>query len=117
MQYTLGKIADRIGREIDTVLIGDSTVMCNGIAALARAKPSEIGFFADSRLVEDAEQSRAGALLVTRHWSKIDKPQLVCSTPDDARRALALLLELFRPAITKNAVAGIDPRAAVDPCG
>jgi UDP-3-O-[3-hydroxymyristoyl] glucosamine N-acyltransferase len=105
--YTLAELAQRFGLE----LRGDATTRLVGVATLARAGPSELGFLANPAYRRELSTSQAGAIVLRAQdahgWSGA---ALIATDP---YVAFAHIAALFEPAST--APAGTHPSAALDP--
>ncbi len=84
-----------------------------GVAPLKEAGPTELGFLADQRYLDELEGSRAGAILVARNLAERgvedSRPHLVVAEPHRALRALLHALqpeEVPPPHIHPTAVLG-----------
>jgi len=68
MSRRLGDIADVLGLGVD----GDPDLMIDGVATLANAGPSQLGFLANPRYRQQLDDCRAGAVLIhpdeRSHW-------------------------------------------------
>lgn len=115
MPRGLKEIARLLGAE----LAGPATApakLINGVAALEDAGPDELSLFLGPRNIEMLKSSRAGALIVSRRaragleaLGLEARPLLVV---DDARLALAVVLDLFYP--DEPFQAGVAAGALVD---
>lgn len=107
----LGAVAQRIGGELTG---GDPEQPIDAVAALEGAGPRAIAPLLDEALWGEAAGSRAGALLVRRARVGLERAQIASAEP---RRALGLLIELFRPPLVwrrgRHATAVVDPAAEV----
>ena len=103
----LGEIASRL----DAELHGDPRLMIHGVAEPRAAAAGHVVVFADRAALDRCPDCEASAAVVRSLTEALTCPQLVC---DDPKRALGLLLQMFRPTAAP-APGGVDPRAAVDP--
>lgn len=105
--YRLREIVERFGGE----LVGDGEVAIGQVATLESAQPHHITFFSNPRYRKQLEQTRAGAVLVSRQARDLTgRPRIVC---DDPYAYFARLSAFLNPA--PQAIAGVHPTALVDP--
>lgn len=114
--FTLGELAERVGARV----VGDAARRVRAVATLARAGADDLSFLTNPRYREQAEASRAGALLVPAGQAFAGRDLLEHAEP---YFALAQLLGLLHPApaaepgVHSTAVVGgggrIDPGATV----
>jgi UDP-3-O-[3-hydroxymyristoyl] glucosamine N-acyltransferase len=102
--FTLGRLADALGASLE----GDAARVVTGVAPLETAGAEHVSFLTDRKYLKQAEQSRAGALLVPRDISGLPGPLLRVDHP---QQALIALLGLFHP--EPPARAGVHPSACV----
>ena len=67
MSYTLGELAEKAGVQLQ----GDESYVITGVASLVSAGSSEIGFFCDPSLIQDLQESSAGAMILNRSDSEL----------------------------------------------
>jgi UDP-3-O-[3-hydroxymyristoyl] glucosamine N-acyltransferase len=105
--FTLGELAQRFGLE----LRGDSARTIAGVATLASADASQLGFLANPRYRRELAGTRAGALVLRArdlaHWAG---EALVANDPYAAFARIAALFEPHAPAAP-----GIHPSAVIAP--
>ncbi len=111
--FTLGELAQRFGLE----LRGDSARTIAGVATLASAGASQLGFLANPRYRRELAGTRAGALVLRasdlEHWAG---EALVANDPYVAFARIAALFEPrepFAPGVHPSAV--LAPDAVIDP--
>jgi UDP-3-O-[3-hydroxymyristoyl] glucosamine N-acyltransferase len=102
MLRSLKELSDWIGG----VTKGDPDVMISGAADIADAREGDIVFAETPRLLEEAEQSTAAAIISNTDGSA--KPMIMVKNP---RYAFAQVLEIFSPA--RNRPSGIHPTATI----
>ncbi len=103
-RFTLDELADRLGAEV----IGNGVLEVSGVRALDDAGPGDLSFLHNSKYVQDARVSRAGAILIADADVLPGRNLLVCHEP---YLALARALGLFYPA--ERPAAGVHPSAVV----
>ena len=112
MAFTLAEIAGWIDGEV----IGDSTLMIEGVRSLESAGPADLAFLAHPRYKQKLEASRAGAVLLGSEISGVQLQQLIATDP---RRALVTILGQFTqgqsPAPGVHATAALAEDAEIDP--
>jgi UDP-3-O-[3-hydroxymyristoyl] glucosamine N-acyltransferase len=104
VSFTLGRLADALG----AALRGDPGLVVTGVAPLDVAGPQQISFLTDPKYLNQAQASRAGALLVSRDVTGLPGPLLQVDRP---QQALIALLGLFHP--EPSAEPGVHPTACV----
>jgi len=105
--FTLADLAERFGLAIH----GDPRTRIDGVATLASAGPTQLGFLATPQYARQLAASRAGALVVTPAVAAgLERPALATDNPAAAFARIAALFERRPPA-----PAGIDASAVVDP--
>ena len=107
--FRVAELADRLGGQ----LIGDGTVEVTGLASLAEAGPKDLSFYSGTALTgttyaEALARTRAGALLIAKHYPELDIPQIIVSDPQLG--ANELMSQFFPPAKPEE---GIHPLAYV----
>ena len=102
MNYTLAKIAAKIGGEV----IGNKNFVVTGINSLEAAEPTDISF-AEEKFLKPAISSRAGALLVPRKSDGLSQNLIICAQPFQAAGLLMAEVDAeaqrILPAISANA--------------
>jgi UDP-3-O-[3-hydroxymyristoyl] glucosamine N-acyltransferase len=106
MSYTAAQIAEQLHGEV----IGDGSVLINGIAPADAARSGDLTFAEKESYFAAAEASAATAVLVSGSFSSATKVLIRVANP---RVAVAKLLPMFFP--VDKPVAGIDSTATVDP--
>jgi UDP-3-O-[3-hydroxymyristoyl] glucosamine N-acyltransferase len=104
--FTLGELARSLGAELD----GDPAAVMRGVAPLDAAGPDEVSFLTSPRYRDQAERTRAGALLVPADTTGLGAALLRVPAP---QTALIALLHLFFPA--PPVAPGVHPSALVAP--
>jgi UDP-3-O-[3-hydroxymyristoyl] glucosamine N-acyltransferase len=104
--FTLGELARALGAE----LVGDPAVVVHSVAPLDAAGPHDVSFLTSPRYRQQAERTRAGALLVPADTSGLNAALLRVPAP---QMALIDLLRLFFP--TPPVAPGVHPSALVAP--
>jgi len=105
--YPLAEIAKWVGG----VVRGDASTRITGVAGLDEADSSEIAWLADERYAPQLKSSRAGAVVVPRHFGATPMPAILC---DDPSLAISAVLAKLAPAIPRPAP-GVHPTAVVSP--
>ena len=108
MSLTAKEIAAHVGG----VLIGRPDVEITGVERLDAATPNQITFIRDAKHAPAWPTSRAGAALIGQDV-QIDAGQRAAIRVTDADLAIAIVLELFAPKITRPV--GIHPSAVIEP--
>lgn len=99
---------DELAGRLDVTLVGDPDVTIDGVRPLADAGPNHLSFVHNSKYVEQARTSDAGAVLVRDAELLPGRNLLVC---DEPYLALARALELIHPA--EEVERGVHPSAVV----
>lgn len=89
--YRLSELAERVAGRVE----GDSERQVSGFRSLEAAGPNDLSFLTDPGMRRLAEQSSAGALLVSEQVQGLAGDKLVCT---DVGKALIALLGIFYPA-------------------
>ncbi len=109
MSITVAEIA----RELGCAVEGDGSIEVRGIAGLREAGPGDISFLANPRYANEAEVTRASAVIVPLDWSRpCAAPALLRVREPD--RAFARVAERFSPPPVRPAP-GIHPTAVIAP--
>jgi UDP-3-O-[3-hydroxymyristoyl] glucosamine N-acyltransferase len=106
MRKSLGELAALVGGEV----VGDASIMVEGIASIELAGPCEITFLSNPRYAEQLKSSKAGAVIVAREDLGGDKPKLVVPNPYVAYAQVATLFHPLAPPPR-----GLAPEAFVHP--
>ena len=106
-RFSLQELADRVGGEV----VGEGDRRIEGVATLEAAGPLELAFFTNTRYLERARNTEAGAILVREGADLPGKTLLVVADPPST---LAELLELFYPVELPEAGISDDARVADD---
>lgn len=104
MDVTLATLADFLHGEV----IGDTTLVIQGLASLEQAQAGELAFVASAKQVTYLATSRAAAFLVDRELA-VDRPAI---RVDDPYASFIRLLEHFYP--VRHPLWGLDTRAVLD---
>ena len=102
MTCTLGELAALVGGELK----GPPDLEISGIAPVDRATPRDITFIAQKRYARLAEESRAGAFIVSPEWSHLPRPLIIVPHP-----YLAYALAAAHLAPPRRRWPGISPQA------
>lgn len=102
----ISEIAKRLGVPCE----GDDTLEIRGIAGIRDASAGEISFVASERYAADAEQTKAGAILVPRDWNR--KTAATVLRVDDPEDAFSRVAGWFLPP-PYSPPPGIHPSAVV----
>lgn len=94
MALSLKSIAEKVGGQI----VGDSSVMIEGINSLEAARAGEISFLTDPRFKRHLDRTEASALIVSKEIEAYRGPQLVVENP---AVAYARVAHLFAPAVPR----------------
>ncbi|HEV8118015.1 MAG TPA: UDP-3-O-(3-hydroxymyristoyl)glucosamine N-acyltransferase [Thermoanaerobaculia bacterium] len=103
--FTLAQVARTVGGRV----LGDASLRLTGVQGLADAQPSDLSFVSDARLLREAAQSKAGALIAASQDLCAGKPAVLCANPG---LALAAWLNAWFPAA--RPAPGIARGARVD---
>ncbi|MBM4364883.1 MAG: UDP-3-O-(3-hydroxymyristoyl)glucosamine N-acyltransferase [Deltaproteobacteria bacterium] len=98
----LAELASRLGGAVD----GDPEIEITGVAGLEEAGAGDVSFLSNRRYAALFRDSKAGAVLVSRHEATHGKTVVRC---DDPYLAFARALEIFHPRPAFRAE--VDPRA------
>ncbi|HKA37461.1 MAG TPA: UDP-3-O-(3-hydroxymyristoyl)glucosamine N-acyltransferase [Thermoanaerobaculia bacterium] len=88
--FTLAQVAETVGGRV----LGDASLRLTGVQGLADAQPTDLSFVSDERLLRQAADSRAGALIAASEDQCAGKPAVLCAKP---ALALAVWLDAWRP--------------------
>jgi UDP-3-O-[3-hydroxymyristoyl] glucosamine N-acyltransferase len=105
-QYTIKQIAELIKADV----VGESGLEISGVNSLESAGAGEMTFLSDAKHESKLQESKAGAVIVSKALSDVSKPQLVVSNVD---AGLIAVLKLFAPKLHEPA-AGIHSTAIID---
>ncbi len=111
-RLTLSDLAGLVGGRA----AGDVETTISGVTSLAKAGPADLGLLIDSRYSRDAEESIAGAILVSSKLEDTLDPSRSRIVVDDPRLALPVILDQFYsdarppPGIHDTAVVAPDVR-------
>jgi UDP-3-O-[3-hydroxymyristoyl] glucosamine N-acyltransferase len=99
-----------LARMLDCPFTGDGETILTGVAALDKAGPGDLAFWADPKLREALERTRAGAVVIPPGEPFDRRPALRSETPHlTFVRAVELFFSPYRPA------PGVHPTAVVAP--
>jgi UDP-3-O-[3-hydroxymyristoyl] glucosamine N-acyltransferase len=104
IRFSLAELVEKLGGELK----GDSALVVTGVATLDSAGPDQLGFYTNSRYLEQARASSAGVILVRTGTQLPGKQLWVVPDPSST---LAELLELFHPLPAVEP--GVSPTAVV----
>jgi UDP-3-O-[3-hydroxymyristoyl] glucosamine N-acyltransferase len=118
--YTLSEIVTRFGGEVQ----GETNVKIAQVATLESAGADQISFFANPRYRRQLEQTRAGAVIVSRATAGFTRrPRIVCDDPYAYFARVSAFLNPLRaplPGIHESAAvhpsARVHPSASIGPC-
>ena len=99
-----------IGLLIEGRLIGNGEVEISGVAGLSEAGDGDITFLSSIKLLKEARESKAAAVIVKEGIEGLEKPQIACANP---QLAFALLLGQFY--VKPHPFKGISEKAFVSP--
>jgi UDP-3-O-[3-hydroxymyristoyl] glucosamine N-acyltransferase len=118
MPFTAAQIAEQVQGEV----LGDASIILNGLAPAAHARPGDLTFAETPEYLAAAEASAAAAVLVTKEITSASKVLIRVINP---RIAMAKLLPLFfppdaypqgiHPSAVIHETASIDPTAHIGP--
>ncbi len=74
----------RLAHAITARLRGNGNPIITGVNSLESAAPGEIAYLADERQLATAQRSRASAVIVSKPYTQIRKPQVIVSNPQYA---------------------------------
>jgi UDP-3-O-[3-hydroxymyristoyl] glucosamine N-acyltransferase len=95
---------DELAKRLDGKLVGDGSVVIEGLASLAEAGPKDVSLYADPRYEKELAATKAGAVVVRNEVETLEIPQILLHDPF---LALIDLVELFHP--------GEQPSGSVHP--
>lgn len=104
--HTIAELARLVGGE----LRGDGCATITGVADVRDAGPGEATWVSRDSFVEKLKSSRAGVVLVPKHFGETPMPAILC---DKIEPAIAALLGAFATPVSRPAD-GIHPTAVVD---
>ena len=104
MELTLFKIAELI----DGTILGDGSVLIQGVAPFEHASQTDITFAGSTKYLKKIEETAAGAVIVPRD---IEHPGKQLIQVDNPPVAFAKVMETFHPRMEKPAV--IHPSACI----
>jgi UDP-3-O-[3-hydroxymyristoyl] glucosamine N-acyltransferase len=103
---------DELARRVGARVVGDGSVLLEGVATLEEAGPRDLSFFTNPRYRDEVSRTRAAALLVKAGSGIRDR---VLLEADDPYLALAAILALFHPPEPDeprvSELASVDPDA------
>jgi UDP-3-O-[3-hydroxymyristoyl] glucosamine N-acyltransferase len=104
---TLVELAELLGGEV----VGDGTVEIRGVAGLREAQPGDVTFLANSRYEPYLLETRASAVICSRHSRSAPMPLIQVENPYLAfqRAVMVFRPDPYRPS------AGIHPTAVIAP--
>jgi UDP-3-O-[3-hydroxymyristoyl] glucosamine N-acyltransferase len=115
--FSLALVAETAGAPLPQG--ADAGAMMTGVAPLQAAGPADITFLHNRKYIAALAQTRAGAVIVTPHYSGRVPAGTVALVMDDPHVGWARVASLFHPAAPVRAgvhgSAVIDPTAQVDP--
>jgi UDP-3-O-[3-hydroxymyristoyl] glucosamine N-acyltransferase len=106
--FRVDELATKVGGQV--AIETDGSVELSGLASLADAEPQDLSFYTGSAYAAELAQTRAGALLIAKHYPKIPVPQILVPDPFLATNQL---LDLFYPVEQDKQGAGVHSLAAV----
>ncbi len=109
MKLTVAQLAEHLGAELAGN--NDTGRQITAVGPVDAAGEDAVTFVADDRHKAALNNSRAGAVIVSKPLEDIDKPQLVVG---NVNAALIETMKLFAP-VLKSPTKGIDPTAKVAP--
>jgi len=95
---------------IEGRVIGNGEVGISGVSGLSEAGDGDIIFLSGVKLLKEAKESKAAAVIVKEGIEGLDKPQIACANP---QLAFAMLLGHFY--VKPHPYMGISEQAAVSP--
>jgi len=104
MTLRLGEIAKRLGGRI----VGDESLLIQGLAPIETAKEGEIAFVANAKYLKKGAETEASAVIVKEALPEVEKSFLVINDP---YYAFARLLSIFHP--PRKYAPGVDASASV----
>lgn len=102
--YSAGELAELVNGE----LVGNSSLSIKGVSGIAESTPETITFAENSDYFKEAENSAAGAIIVSKKVTDSSKTIIRVKNP---RLAFARVARLFEPDIYHNP--GIHPSAVI----
>src|SRR5437867_3854301 len=92
LSLTLKEVAELVLGQ----LVGDGSVVVEGVGAIEEAGPKQVAACEDERFLAAAKVSKAAALLVTpKLAAKLDRPRIVVSFPQIAQNRVIERLGLW----------------------
>ena len=88
---SLAELAHVLGATVE----GDASILIAGVGGVRDAVAGEIAFVSQERYANDAQQTKASALIVAKTWSKPVSVPLI--RVDNPEAAFAKIAELFAP--------------------
>lgn len=106
---------DELARRLDLRFSGDAELLIQGVAALERAGPHDLGFVRDGGHLGDMATSRAGAVILLDGCDPLDKAAIYSSNPMlDFARAVEIVCATSDQAVGIESGAHVSPDAEVD---
>lgn len=98
-----------LAKAVDGVVRGDASRRITGVRGIDEAGPDDLTWIAHEKYASLLRASRAGAVLVDRHFGETPMPAVLC---DDPAFAVTRVLALFAPPAPAPAI-GVHPTAVV----
>ena len=99
-----------LARRLDGKLVGNGSVVIEGLASLAEAGPKDVSLYADPRYEKELSSTKAGAVVARARVQTLEVPQILL---EDPFLALIDLVELFHPG--EPPAGRVHPMAFVSP--
>ncbi|MBI5560989.1 MAG: UDP-3-O-(3-hydroxymyristoyl)glucosamine N-acyltransferase [Deltaproteobacteria bacterium] len=104
---TLGEIAKKVGGRV----LGDSSVLIRGVAAIEEARQGDITFLSNPRYGKYLKETNASAVVVSEDIPPVEGKNLLLTK--NPYLAFAVLLKEFKPPLLPEA--GVHPKAEIHP--
>ena len=98
-----------LAKMVDGVVRGDASIRIKGVGGIEDAGPDQITWIAHEKYLGALSASRAGAVVVSRHFGETPMPAILC---EDPAFAVAKVLARFAPPVPQPAL-GVHPTAVV----
>lgn len=106
--FRVDELATKVGGQV--AIKTDGSIELSGLASLADAGPQDLSFYTGNAYAAELARTRAGALVIAKHYPKINVPQILVPDPFLAANQL---LDLFYPIEQDKQAEGLHPLAWV----
>ena len=103
---------DQLAQLVQGESVGQKDLSLEGLASLTQAQSQHISFVNSDKYLEEAKESKAGALIVTAEIRELLKDQSNFIVVQNPYLAFAILTHVFESKFTKR---GVESTAIIDP--